>query len=154
MRFKKRLALSLCISGLLAALSAAAAFGFAASFDYLGHAKGSPNSLIGFSVKHPARGGKRVTEFTISQVPYQCSDAPSGATAGWKFQPRMRVKSRRFEGKGDWTGLPFDPVGKVGGKFRHGGVAVGDFKLKGELAGPGTHCHTGLLGWRATKPSF
>ncbi len=63
----------------------------------------------------------------------------------------MKVKSRRFEGNGDWTGLPLDPVGTVSGKLRPGGVAVGDFKLSGELARPGTHCRTGRLDWKATK---
>jgi hypothetical protein len=67
----------------------------------------------------------------------------------------MRVKShRKFGGSGDWTGLPLDPVGTVNGKLRPGGVAVGDVKHKGGLAGPGTHCHTGLLDWQATTNSF
>ena len=147
----KRLALSICICGLLAAISAPASFGFAADFDYVGDVKGSPSSSVGFFVEHPAGGPKRVTGFTVVGVPYECRDAPPGVTAGWRFKPRMRVKSRRFEGGGDWVGLPLDPVGTVNGKFRRGGVAVGEFKLRGELAGPGTHCHTGLLDWQATK---
>ena len=150
----RRFALSICICGLLAAISAPASFGFAASFDYVGNVKGTPSGSVGFFVEHPAGGPKRVTGFTVVQVPYDCRDAPSGATAGWRFKPRMRVKFRRFDGRGDWIGLPLDPVGKVNGKLRPGGVARGEFKLRGELAGPGTHCRTGLLGWRATKNPF
>jgi hypothetical protein len=66
----------------------------------------------------------------------------------------MRVRSRLFGRDGDWIGLPFDPVGAVAGKLRRGGVAAGEFKLRGELAGPGTHCRTGVLEWRAEKGPF
>ncbi len=59
--------------------------------------------------------------------------------------------TRSFEGKGDWVGLPFDPVGKVSGRLKPGGDAKGSFKLTGELAGPGTHCRTGLVDWKATR---
>ena len=147
----KRFALSICICGLLAGLSAPASFGFAANFDYLGQVKGEPGSSVGFFLERPTDGPKRVTGFTAVGVPYDCRDALSGVTAGWRFEPRMRVKSRRFDGRGDWVGLPLDPVGTVSGKLRRGGVVVGDLKLRGELAGPGTHCRTGLLDWRATK---
>jgi hypothetical protein len=134
------------------ALMAPAAFGFAASFDYTGHVKGNPVAQVGFSVKRSDAGRRKVVDFTIAQIPYTCSDAPSGSTAGWSFVPKMRVKrDRTFEGRGDWVELPLDPVGTVSGKFRRGGVAVGDFKIRGELAGPGTHCRSGLLEWRATK---
>jgi hypothetical protein len=146
----KRFVLCLCLCGVLAV--PALAMGFAANFDYFGHVKGQPNANVGFFLRHLAGGHRKVTGFTVSQIPYTCSDAPSGATAGWRFEPKMRVKrDRTFEGRGDWVGLPLDPVGRVSGKLRHGGVAVGEFKLRGELGGPGTHCRTGLLEWRATK---
>lgn len=147
----KRLVLSLGICSLVAALTAPSSFGFASNFDYTGHARGNPVSSVGFFLKHSPGGRKKVAGFTVTQIPYTCSDAPPGATAGWRFKPKMRLTHRKFAGKGDWTGLPLDPVGKVSGKLRPGGVAVGDLKLKGELAGAGTHCHTGLLAWRATK---
>ncbi len=150
----KRLALSICISGSLVALSASAAFGFAANYDFFGQVKGTSSGSVGFFVKHPANGSKRVTGFTVVQVPYTCRDAPPGITEGWEFDRGMRVKARKFGRSGDWTGLPLDPVGKVSGKFRPGGVAAGEFKLRGELAGPGTHCRTGLLRWRATNKPF
>jgi len=146
----KRLVLSVCLCGLLAGLAAPSSFGFAAGFDYVGQAQ-EPHGSVGFFVGRSASGGKLVTGFTVTGVPYECSDAAAGITAGWRFKPRMPVKSREFEGRGDWVGLPLDPVGRVGGKLRRGGVAVGQLKLRGELAGPGTHCHTGLLDWRATK---
>lgn len=148
----KRAVVILTVGLVCAALSAPAAFGFAANFDYTGHVKGEPTEFVGFFVKHTQSGHRKVVGFTVSQIPYTCSDAPSGTTAGWKFTERMRVRSdRTFEGKGDWVELPLDPTGRVSGKVRKGGVAVGDFKLRGELAGAGTHCHTGLLDWRATK---
>jgi hypothetical protein len=148
----RRLTLGISIALVAGALVAPAAFGFAANFDYTGHVKGQPTEFVGFFLKHTANNHRKVMGFTVSQIPYTCSDAPSGTTAGWRFTERMRVRrDRTFEGTGDWVGLPLDPVGKVSGKLRHGGVAVGDFKIRGELAGPGTHCRTGLLEWRATK---
>lgn len=147
----KRLALSICVCGLLAMASAPASFGFAGDFDYKGSVEGYPTSFVGFFVARTGDGSKRVEEFTVTRVPYECRDAPAGVTAGWRFEPRMWVRSRRFEGRGDWIGLPLDPVGTVDGKLRRGGIAAGEFKLRGELAGPGTHCRTGLLGWRAAK---
>jgi len=148
----KRFVLCIWIGGLVAALSASAAFGFAANFNYSGHVRGNDTAFVGFFLKHGAGDTKKVIGFTVAQIPYTCSDAPSGATAGWRFVPKMRVRSdRTFEGRGDWVELPLDPVGTVSGKLRRGGVAVGDFKLRGELGGAGTHCRTGLLEWRATK---
>jgi len=148
----RRLVLSTAIALGLGAMTASGAPGFANSFNYTGHVKGQPTANLGFFLKHSATGKRKVTGFTVSQIPYTCSDAPSGATAGWQFVPKMRVKrDRTFEGRGDWVDLPLDPVGRVSGKLRRGGVAVGEFTLRGELAGPGTHCHTGRLEWRATK---
>jgi hypothetical protein len=148
----KRLVLSICLAGSLAAISASAASGFASNFDYVGHVKGDPNASVGFFAQRTGTGQRKVAGFTVSQVPYTCSDAPSDTTAGWQFEPKMRVRSdRTFSKTGDWKGLPLDPVGRVSGKLHKGGVAVGEFKLRGELAGPGTHCTTGLLDWRATK---
>ena len=147
----KRFLLSICACGALAALSAPSSLGFAGSFDYVGQVKGEPGTYVGFFLERSAAGKKRVETFTVTGIPYDCRDAPSGNTAGWSFEARMRVRSRMFEGKGDWVGLPFDPVGSVAGKLRRGGVAAGEFKLRGELAGVGTHCRTGLLEWRATR---
>jgi hypothetical protein len=137
---------------LAAGLGASAASGFLAVFDYQGHVKGDQIADVGFFVKRADSGRKRVTQFTVTQAPYSCRDAPPGRTGGWRFLEKMRVKrDRTFEGRGEWVGLPLDPVGKVSGKLRRGGVAVGEFKLRGELAGAGTHCGTGVLEWRATK---
>jgi len=147
----KRFVPATAIALLLAAVAASGAFAFAASFDYTGQVKGNPTANIGFNVKRSA-GHPKVADFTIARIPYTCSDAPSGATTGWRFVPKMRVQSdRTFSGRGDWVELPVDPSGSVSGKLRRGGVAVGDFKIRGELAGPGTHCRSGLLEWRATK---
>jgi hypothetical protein len=148
----KRLVTATALAFAIAGLSASAAFGFSANFDYTGNVRGNPTTSVGFSVKHPAGGHKQVVGFTIAQVPYSCSDAPSGTTTGWRFHERMRVQSdRTFAGSGDWIGQPLDPVGSVSGKLRRAGVAVGDFRIRGELGGPGTHCRTGLLDWRATE---
>lgn len=148
----KRFVLCLCLAGLLGALPAPTAFGFAANYDYTGHVKGEPNESVGFFVKGTAGQRKRVAGFTVAQIPYHCSDAPDGVTAGWKFRPGMQMRANRtFAESGEWKGLPLDPVGRVSGKLRRGGVAVGEFKLSGELAGANTHCHTGLLEWRATR---
>ncbi len=147
----KRFLLSICAYGVLAALSAPSSPGFAGDFDYVGQAKGEPDTYVGFFLERSAAGKKRVESFTVTGIPDDCRDAPSGITAGWSFEPGMRVRSRRFEGKGDWVGLPLDPVGAVAGKLRRGGATTGEFKLRGELAGEGTHCRTGLLGWRAVK---
>jgi hypothetical protein len=140
------------IALLAAGVVASAASGFLAVFDYQGHVKGDPIADVGFFVERSDSGVKRVTGFTVTQVPYTCRDAPAGRTGGWRFDERMRVKpDRKFEARGEWVGLPLDPVGRVSGKLRRGGVAVGEFKLRGELAGAGTHCGTGVLEWRATK---
>jgi len=148
----KRTALVLSLVVACVAVTAPTAFGFAGAFDYTGHVKGQPTASVGFFVKRGDGGHRKVVGFTVSQIPYKCSDAPSGATTGWRFTERMRVRrDRTFEGRGDWVGLPLDPTGTVSGKFRRRGVAVGDFRLRGELAGAGTHCHTGFLEWRATK---
>jgi hypothetical protein len=148
----KRFLLSICVCGVLAALAAPASFGFAANFDYIGHVKGEPGTYVGFFLERSVTGKKRVETFTVTGVPYDCRDAPSGITTGWSFEPRTRVRSRRFEGRGEWVGLPLDPIGAVAGKLRRGGVATGELKLRGELAGAGTHCRTGLLEWRAGQP--
>jgi hypothetical protein len=138
----------------MAAMVPSGASGFAGSFDYLGHMKGNPNAFVGFFVKHTGTGHRKVTGFTVSQIPYTCRDAPDGTTAGWRFDPNMRVKSdRTFFEAGPWTGLPLDPRGLVKGELRRSGVAAGSFKLNGELAGPDTHCHTHLQDWRATRQS-
>lgn len=142
---------SICTCGVLAALSAPSSLGFAGNFDYVGHVRGEPGTYVGFFLERAGDGRRRVETFTVTGIPYECRDAPSGITAGWSFEPRMRVRSRRFEGKGDWVGLPLDPAGGVAGKLRRGGAAAGEFKLRGELAGAGTHCRTGLLEWRATR---
>jgi hypothetical protein len=147
----KRLALSLCILGLAALGFAPSSFGFAANFDYIGQVKGQDGSSVGFSVGRSASGRKRVTQFTVTRVAYECRDASPGVTDGWLLDRGIRVKARRFEGRGDWVGLPLDPVGKVTGKLRRRGRASGSFKIRGELAGPGTHCNTGLVSWRASK---
>jgi hypothetical protein len=148
----KHLVLSICLAGSLAAISAPAAFGFAGNFDYKGHVKGNPSASVGFFAQRTGTGQRKVAGFTVSQVPYTCSDAPSDTTAGWQFEPKMRVKSdRTFSKSGDWKELALDPVGSVSGKLRRGGVAVGEFKLRGELSGAGTHCTTGRLDWRATE---
>jgi hypothetical protein len=150
----KRFLLSICACGALAALAAPATFGFAGNFDYVGQVKGEPGTYIGFFLERSATGKKRVEGFTVTGIPYDCRDALSGITAGWSFEPGMRVRSRLFGRDGDWVGLPFDPVGAVAGKLRRGGVATGELKLRGELAGPGTHCRTGRLEWRAGKGPF
>lgn len=147
----KRIALSLCICGFAAAVAAPASFGSATSFDYFGTVKGQEDSEIGFSVTKSASGRKRVTGFTVIAIAYECTDAPAGATNGWMLDRGLRIKSRRFEGEGDWIGLPFDPVGKVSGRLKPGGHASGSFKITGELAGTGTHCKTGLVDWKASK---
>jgi hypothetical protein len=150
----KRFVLCAGVCGLLAAMVPSGALGFAGNFDYVGHVKGNPNAFVGFFVKHTNAGHRKVTGFTVSQVPYTCRDAPDDVTAGWRFDPKMRVKSdRTFLGAGKWIGLPLDPYGVVKGKLHRGGVATGGFKLNGELAGPDTHCHTSLLDWRATRQS-
>jgi hypothetical protein len=150
----KRFLLSICACGMLAAVSAPSSLGFAGNFDYVGQVKGEPGTYVGFFLELSNTGKKRVDGFTVTGIPYDCRDAPSGITAGWSFEPRMRVRSRQFEGKGDWVGLPLDPVGAVAGKLRRRGVAAGEFKLRGELGGAGTHCRTGLLEWRAEKRPF
>jgi hypothetical protein len=148
----KRIALALCICGVACAAAAPASFGFLLDFDYVGTVKGQEASEVGFKVKKSASGRKQVTDFTVLSVAYECSDAASGVTSGgWVLDRKMRIKARSFEGEGDWVGLPFDPVGKVSGKLKPGGIAKGSFKMTGELAGPGTHCKTGLVDWRATR---
>ena len=150
----KRIALSFGACALLAAAAAPSSFGFAAGFDYLGEVKGQDGTSVGFSIDRSASGHRRVSEFTITRVAYDCRDAPAGLTDGWVFDPGIRVKSRRFEGRGDWIGLPLDPVGKLTGKLRRGGRASGSFKIRGEFAGAGTHCSTGLLDWRASRSAI
>ena len=148
----KRLIPATVISLLAAGLAASTALAFPAVFDYSGHVRGNQSAFVAFSVKRTDSGARKVTRFTVGQVPYTCTDAPSGTTDGWRFDRWLRVHSdRTFDARGEWVGQPLDPFGRVSGKLRRGGVAVGEFKLRGELAGSGTHCRTGLLEWRATK---
>ena len=70
---------------------------------------------------------------------------------GFIVDDAMRVKHRAFAGGGDWTVILLDPTGSVAGTLKPGGTATGTFRLHGELAGMGTHCHTGPLDWKATK---
>jgi hypothetical protein len=136
----------------LASLVAGSAFGFEANFDYFGHVKHDPESSVGFRIEPTSSGHRRVTTFTVTQVPITCSDDPSTrSTGGYEFGHGMRVRHHEFAGKDDWIVIALDPSGAVAGKFHPGGTATGTFRLHGELAGEGTHCHTGELGWRATK---
>ncbi|MFN8112772.1 MAG: hypothetical protein U0R51_06185 [Solirubrobacterales bacterium] len=147
----KRIVLPICICGLAAAVAAPASFGFANIFDYVGSVKGQEaTASVGFAISKSAAGRKRAVDFTVTGVDYSCSDAAPGQTEGWRFERGMRIKARKFSGEGDWTGLPLDPVGKVDGRLKPGGIASGSFKITGELAGPGTHCKTGFVGWKAS----
>jgi len=73
------------------------------------------------------------------------------STGGYQFDDAMRVRHHAFAGNGDWTVLLLDPTGSVAGTLRPGGIATGTMRLRGELAGTDTHCHTGRLDWKATK---
>jgi hypothetical protein len=72
----RRLLLSIAIALVAGALIAPGSFGFAANFDYFGHVKGQPSANVGFFVKRSDAGHRKVVGFTVSQIPYTCSDAP------------------------------------------------------------------------------
>ena len=134
------------------AVAAGPASGFSIDFDYSGHVKHEQASSVGFKAGRSGSGHKRVTEFTVTHVPITCSDSDATtSTDGYQFAQPMRVKHRQFAGSGDWTVILLDPSGSVSGKLRPDGTAVGTFRLRGELAGTGTHCHTGPLDWTAIK---
>jgi hypothetical protein len=44
-----------------------------------------------------------------------------------------------------------DPAAKLTGKFKPGHQAKGTIKVTGELAGPGSNCHSVTTDWTATK---
>jgi hypothetical protein len=136
----------------LASLAAGSAFAFENNSDYSGGIKGTFGHNVGFSIERSASGHKRVTDFNVTNLPITCSDSgETTSTGGYNFPGPMRVRHHEFSGKGDWEVFALDPSGPVAGKFKPGGKAAGTLKLHGELAGPGTHCHTGPLEWKATK---
>jgi hypothetical protein len=134
-------------------LGAGPAPGFSGNFGYTGDIDGHPGATVGFNVKTKANGHRRVTDFTVAQVPITCSDSTqTTASDGYRFPQGMPVVNREFEGRGEWVVQLLDPRGSVDGAFRHHGAkASGNVKLRGELAGPGTHCHTGPLTWHVAK---
>jgi hypothetical protein len=137
----------------IASLAAGTAFGFEGNFDYSGSVKhDSPFSSIGFRIEPTNNGHRKVTTFTVTNVPITCTDSTDPrSTGGYELDDSMRIKHGEFAGSGEWLVIAQDPAGSVTGKFHPGGVATGTLRIHGELAGPGTHCHTGELGWKATK---
>jgi hypothetical protein len=135
------------------ALWAAPALGFNSNFGYSGSVEGTNGfSNLGFDLRHKPGGGNVVQNFTLTALPIACSDSPdTTSTGGFRLHGGMRVADRHFSGSGDWSTTPIDPRGSVQGVFHRGHTASGILKLHGELAGPGTHCHTGALGWVAVR---
>jgi hypothetical protein len=143
-------ATALGVAGALAGSSSA--LGFEGNFDYVGSITGHPLGNVGFKIAKTASGHRRVAHFTASSLPITCSDDPATtSTGGYEFGRGMRVVHHSFSGSGDWIVIALDPTGSVGGTFKDNAHVRGTFKLRGELAGPGTHCHTGELKWHAGK---
>jgi hypothetical protein len=145
-----------CLTGVvLAGIAACAASPAEAlpnqQFDYEGHIAGATTTVL-FNVGRTASGHRVVRRFSVTSVPIDCSDSPDDTSSdGYRLKPQMKIRNGAFEGQGDWRVLLLDPEGSVSGRFTHPGVARGILKIRGELAGDGTHCHTGELHWRATK---
>jgi hypothetical protein len=137
------------------ALAATPALGFNSNFGYSGSVEDSTSfTNLGFDLKAKPGGGKVVQHFTLTSLPIACSDSPdTTSSGGFQLHGGMRVTDRHFSGRGDWSTTPTDPRGSVQGVFHRGHTASGVLKLHGELAGPGTHCHTGELGWAAVRRS-
>jgi hypothetical protein len=137
------------VAGLLA-LGGATALGFDVG-DYHGNVDGDPIGQVAFNVskKH---GVRRVTEFTVNGVAYSCDvGPPTGRSGGMQLLDRMRVKGDgTFSGKGEFTIIEGDPSGRVDGRFVNGKVK-GSFKIRGELAEPGSDCRTAEQDWHAEK---
>ena len=141
------LVVALTAGGLV--LGTATALGFSVG-DWNGRPTGDPSGQVAFDVtKHD--GVKKVRQFTVFKVTYTCEADPSGRTEGMQLIEPMRVHGDgTFSGEGEFTILMGDPSGTVEGKFANG-KAKGSFKVKGELAGPGSDCKTGRQDWTATK---
>jgi hypothetical protein len=149
---KRALAIAAAASVAVAALAAPCALGFSENADYLGSVEGAAGfANLGFDLVK--KDGRQVVKhFHVTSVPIACSDSPdTTSTGGFQLHEGMKVSHRHFSGSGDWSTLATDPNGAVTGTLHRGHTASGVLKLHGELAGPGTHCHTGELGWAAVK---
>jgi hypothetical protein len=145
---RHKLAGGVAVVALCATTSASA---FSLNFDYQGSVGGGLNNL-GFNVVRTQSGSRKVQKFTLTSLPITCSDSlDTVSSGGFELHGSLKVNHRRFSGKGDWSTTAADPSGSVEGKLRRNGTAVGTLKLRGELAGPGTHCHTGGLDWTAAR---
>jgi hypothetical protein len=142
------LAVTLC---LLTALAVAGGAWGLISGDYKGHVRGDPLSEVSFQVNKSESGRKRIEGFTIHNVTYTCEADPDGRTDGHVFLVSMRVRNDgTFSGEGEWTTAFADPTGKVRGVLNPP-KAHGSFRVRGDLAGKGTDCRTGLQEWKAEK---
>jgi hypothetical protein len=122
--------------------------------DYAGNVNGDEGALVTFQVKK-TDNAKRVKSFITDDVDFTCTVGTPGETVTMQILASFPVEDQRFKGSGEAVGIPADPFGKVTGKFKPGGRAVGTLKLRGELDGEvGSHCTTGVVGWRAERTGF
>ena len=137
----------------LALLGPAVAIGFFAG-DYAGNVKGDPQAEVFFEVKR-TDSGRKVKHFISEDVDFTCTVGTPGETEPMEILATFPVRDRRFKGKGEAVLIGADPFGKVTGRFKRNGVAVGTLLLRGELDGnPGSQCTTGFVEWRAEKTDF
>ncbi len=148
---KRQLPVVALASIALAAAGAGSAYGFAS--EYTGEVKDDPPSDMGFNIDRAGGGDRKVVEFTSVNIQFECEIGTPGRTDGPQQLGKMRVKDDgSFKGSDEVVGIPADPHGKVTGKLRRGGKAVGTLRLRGELDGnAGSDCDTGTQDWKAEK---
>jgi hypothetical protein len=141
--------LIMAVAVLLVPASAAAIF----IGPYQGQIKGDALSEIGFDTERTDSGRKRVVQFFTDGISFTCTVGADGRTEPMLVDATFRLnRDREFKGKGDMI-TEVDPVGKVVGRLKRGGRAVGTVRITGELAGAGSQCTTGVQEWRAAKTS-
>jgi hypothetical protein len=146
------LAASTAVLGLALVAALLPASALAVVHDYSGSIDGQIDQIIAFDVVKKD-SGKKVKHMVLEAVPYTCDGDPPGETEPMQVAGSFKVSHRKFSGKNELKPLTqIDPTAKVTGKLDHGGEATGTIRVSGELAGPGSDCHSATLDWEASKP--
>ena len=140
------------VVSILALVLAVPALAFAVSHTHSGEIEGDPSSYIAFDLIKTDFSGKRVANMVFSKAPYTCESDPSGQTDPMDVKGSFKVKHHEFGGTRELDpDAIIDPSAKITGKLKDGGKVVGTIRVKGELAGPGSDCHSATLDWAAEK---
>ena len=140
------------VVSILALVLAVPPLAFAASRTHSGEIEGDPSSLIAFDIIKTDFSGRRVSNMVFEKAPYTCESDPSGQTDPMDVKGSFRVRHHEFGGTRELDpNATIDPSAKITGKLKDGGKVVGTLRVKGELAGTGSDCHSATLDWAAQK---